>query len=57
VKLTFGKYKGEELHEVPISYLMWLEEQDWVRPDLRKDLQYEIARRTGDVSSLGRVVK
>lgn len=53
MKLTFGKYKGEDLVDVEISYLKWLEEQDWIKPDLRDALNHEIERREGDRSSLG----
>lgn len=36
-KIPFGKHKGERLIDVPASYLLWLETQDFVAekfPDL-----------------------
>jgi uncharacterized protein (DUF3820 family) len=57
VNLPFGKYKGEDISDVDLGYLKWLEEQSWCdasMDELRKHLQHEIARREGDVSSLGR---
>ena len=57
VRLAFGKYKGEDIVDVDLGYLKWLEEQDWINPDLREAIQFEIKRRTGDVTSLGRPVK
>ncbi len=54
--LTFGKYRGEDIVDVPIGYLEWLEEQDWLREELREEVQFEIQRRGGDVTSLGRAV-
>lgn len=54
MKLTFGKYKGEDLLDVPLDYIKWLEEQNWIQDDLRKECQFEIKRREGDVTSLGK---
>lgn len=28
--LTFGKYKGHMIGEVPAGYLLWLAEQKWI---------------------------
>jgi len=52
--LTFGKYKGEDTADVPLSYLKWLEEQDWVSQPLREECQYEIQRREGDRPGIGK---
>lgn len=58
MRLSHGKYSGMELHEIKdLGYLKWLEEQSWISQRLREDLQFEIKRREGDASSLGRVVK
>lgn len=57
MKLTFGKFRGEDIVDVELSYLSWLEEQDWIRPDLRAAVQFEIQRRTGDITSLSREVR
>ena len=53
MKLPFGKHKNEDLCDIDINYLKWLEEQDWVDQTLRKALNHEIERRTDDRSSLG----
>lgn len=57
MRLTFGKHKGMDILDVPLDYLQWLEQQYWLCPEQRKEIQFEIERRTGDRSSLGRVVK
>lgn len=28
-KMPFGKHKGQDLDDVPASYLLWFYEQDW----------------------------
>ena len=57
--LPFGKWKGRDLSddEVPLSYLVWAEEQDFITPQLRNDLNFEINRRTGQRPGAGKVVK
>ena len=57
VKMPFGKHKGEEVCTLDLSYIKWLEEQEWTSDALRSECQYEIQRREGEVSSLGRAVK
>jgi len=59
MKLPFGKYKGLDIADpdIPVAYFEWLEEQDWIKPELRKELQFEISRRRGDRPGAGRVVK
>lgn len=57
MKLSFGKHRGEDLCDVDSGYLKWLEEQDWISSELREEVQFEIARREGDISSLGREVR
>ncbi len=54
--LRFGKYKDSDTSDpdVPTSYLIWLEEQDWVNDELREDLNLEIERRTSNRSSIGK---
>jgi len=51
--LAFGKHKGEDICDVEIGYLKWLEQQEWISLELRKELNHEIERREGDRSSLG----
>lgn len=57
MRMQFGKYKGMDVLDVPLDYLQWLEEQTFLRPEQRKDVQFEIERRIGDNSSLGKVVR
>jgi len=54
MKLTFGKYKGEDIEDVPISYVRWLEEQDWLESRLREECQLIIRRAEDDRSSIGK---
>lgn len=47
--MPFGKYRGEALEDVPLSYLGWvLESCKHVRPTLRRAIEHEIRRRLGD---------
>jgi uncharacterized protein (DUF3820 family) len=55
--LPFGKHKGEDIADVDLGYLKWLEEQEWVKDELREALQFEIERREGDRPGMGRVVR
>jgi uncharacterized protein (DUF3820 family) len=57
MEMPFGKYKGEDITDVPTDYLSWLEEQDWIREPMRKAVQFELERRSSDISSLGRIVQ
>ncbi len=54
--LPFGKYKGHDTADpdIPVTYLVWLEEQEWVRDKLREDLNAEIERREGDRPGAGK---
>ena len=57
MRLTFGKHSGEDTSDVPLDYLRWLEEQQWVDPVLREDLNHQIKLRTGDITSVGKVIR
>lgn len=59
MKFLFGKYNGLDTADpdVPVDYLKWLEQQDWIRPELRTDLNAEIARRDGDRPGAGKAVR
>jgi uncharacterized protein (DUF3820 family) len=50
MKFHFGKYKNEEVCDVPLHYLRWIEEQDWITkfPELNAEIKHEIERQTGD---------
>ena len=46
MNMPFGKFKGDPLEDIEdLSYLQWLEKQEWIQPDLAKALQQEIKRR------------
>lgn len=32
-RMTFGKYKGVAMRDVPDSYIRWLADQTWFGPD------------------------
>lgn len=36
MKMPFGKYKGEEVEDLPIRYLIWLKENTELYGDLEK---------------------
>lgn len=57
IKMPWGKYMGCEMHEIPLTYLKWCEQNThslgkW----LRDAINFEIQRREGDVTSRGRTV-
>ena len=45
--MPWGKYKGEEMSEIPDSYLRWCLEQDWIDkwPKVINAMQDELAYR------------
>jgi hypothetical protein len=55
--LTFGKHSGKDTSDVPLSYIKWLEEQDWITDPLREECQFLINRAEGDRPGAGRVVR
>lgn len=55
MKLTFGKYKDQEIEDIPTSYLEWMEINN---TDLwRIEAQKELRRRTSSRSSEGKTIK
>jgi uncharacterized protein (DUF3820 family) len=57
MKIPFGKYKGQDFCASPLSYIKWLVAQKWITSDIRQMCEYEIARREGDITSLGRPIQ
>lgn len=59
MKLRFGKFSGLDTAEteIPITYLQWLESQMFITDELRKDLNEEIRRRSGDRPGAGKAVR
>jgi uncharacterized protein (DUF3820 family) len=46
-KLTFGKFKGQDIEDVPNSYLEWIIGEDWFKEkhpalgaNIKKELEY-----------------
>jgi len=54
MKLTFGKYAGEEIDTIPTSYLKWVEENIECSLQLRAIINEELKIRTSEESSIGR---
>lgn len=34
--MNFGKFKGAKLANIPASYLIWLNKQDWCSADMKE---------------------
>ena len=54
-KLSFGKFKGEDIEDVDLSYLKWLEEQNWIDSKLRDEINHVINQHEGDRPGKGYV--
>ena len=57
MKIWLGKHYGQDLCDIPLSYLKWLEEQEDIDVKLRQALQFEIERREGDRPGIGKTIK
>jgi len=56
MKLQYGRHKGQDILDVPVDYLRWMEGNVELTPQQRKDINFEIGRRTGDRPGEGRTV-
>lgn len=56
MRLTYGRHKGEDIVDVPLHYLKWMEENVDLSEQQRRDINFEINRRTGDRPGEGRTV-
>ena len=45
MEISFGKYKGQDLSEIPFDYLEWLQGEGIKSPKLREAVQKELQRR------------
>ena len=55
--MSYGKYKGMDIVDIPLSYLRWMEENvKTLTEQQRKDINFEISRRSGDRPGEGRTV-
>lgn len=48
MKIPFGKYKGQQLEDVPTSYLYWLAENIEGNAALVKEAEDQITMRNGE---------
>jgi uncharacterized protein (DUF3820 family) len=48
MKLTFGKFKDEEIENVPTSYLNWLAENLVLPDNVQEEIQNQIKLRSGE---------
>jgi len=48
MKMTFGKYKGQELDDLPDHYIQWLLEEATLPPKLRDELEAIHSMRQGE---------
>lgn len=46
--MTFGKYKGQELDDLPDHYIQWLLEEATLPPKLRDELEAIHSMRQGE---------
>jgi hypothetical protein len=42
--LQFGKYKGQQFNQIPVSYQNWLLNQDWFKLPLVKEARYDVGK-------------
>ena len=54
--MTFGKHIDKDLVDIPLEYLIWMEQQK-ITDDIRKGLNFEIERRNSTTTSQGRDVQ
>lgn len=43
-KMPFGKYEGMRLGDVPLEYITWLYDQEWVRQQHTELFEYCLGR-------------
>lgn len=44
-RFTFGKHKGKLITEVPSGYIIWINENTNVSPELKQAIAIELSRR------------
>ena len=55
--IPFGKHKDENISDVPVKYLEWLQNQDWMEdkfPELLQEIEYELLGRDTEDDELER---
>lgn len=53
MKMPFGKYKGEDLEDLPTSYLLWVAENVGGYSALVKEVEAQLAMRDGHGANRG----
>ena len=53
MKMPFGQYKGWELDEIPINYLLWLSEETGMWPTLRLGVEAAVTKKLEERDALG----
>jgi uncharacterized protein (DUF3820 family) len=43
--IPFGKHKGKRASDCPVSYLDWLIGQDWLKPELKEQVEAHLQTR------------
>lgn len=51
MRIEFGRHSGKELSEIPTSYLVWLDDQKWIKNGVRDAVQMELVSRGVESSS------
>lgn len=57
ITMPFGKYRGLSLREIAESrdgllYLDWIQDQEWVKPSLRKEIVKFCREKANEIDSL-----
>jgi len=47
MRMPFGKFKGEQLEDIPTSYLYWLASEGDKWPDLQQEAENQLKLREG----------
>lgn len=53
MKMPFGQYKGWELDDIPINYLLWLSEEMNLWPNLRIGVEVAIVKKQAERDTIG----
>lgn len=54
MKMPFGKYKGEELEDLPTDYMEWCLRELDLRPALAEEMENQIRAKAGEGIARGK---